>query len=89
MWSAKDTMLLSGSGYLTDSNLIVRRIGPFHGRLVASPDYIKANGAPETPDEIIDHEALMQGTEAWRFVDGDKTVSVNPRGRFKANDAKA
>jgi DNA-binding transcriptional LysR family regulator len=31
----------------------------------------------------------MQGTEAWRFLDGDRMVSVNPPGRFKANDAAA
>src|ERR1700751_1811538 len=30
-------------GYLTDSNLIVRRVGRVFGKLVASPDYIRAN----------------------------------------------
>ncbi|HZF32823.1 MAG TPA: LysR family transcriptional regulator, partial [Candidatus Angelobacter sp.] len=60
-------------GYLADSNLIARRVGPIHGRLVASPDYIKEHGAPDTPDELLMHQALMQGTEAWQFVDGDKT----------------
>ena len=59
-------------GYLSDSNLIARRIGPVHGQLVASPGYIKEHGAPETPDELLQHQALMQGTEAWRFIDGDQ-----------------
>src|SRR6201996_8072398 len=27
-------------GYLSDSNLVARRIAPIHGKLVASPDYI-------------------------------------------------
>jgi DNA-binding transcriptional LysR family regulator len=76
-------------GYLTDSNLIARRVGPIYGKLVASPIYIKEHGAPETPDEILNHEALMQGTETWRFVDGDKTIGVNPRGRFKADNGTA
>ena len=76
-------------GYLADSNLIARRVGPIFGKLVASPDYIKANGAPETPDELLTHEALMQGTETWHFVDGDKTLGVNPRGRFKADNGTA
>jgi DNA-binding transcriptional LysR family regulator len=31
----------------------------------------------------------MQGTETWRFVDGDKTIDVNPRGRFKADNGTA
>ncbi|MQB41661.1 LysR family transcriptional regulator [Rhizobium sp. ICMP 5592] len=76
-------------GYLPDSNLIARRVGPIRGKLVASPDYIKANGAPETPDELLSHQALMQGTETWQFVDGDKTISVHPQGRFKADNGTA
>jgi DNA-binding transcriptional LysR family regulator len=76
-------------GYLTDSNLMVRRVGPIFGKLVASPDYLEANGAPETPDQLLSHEALMQGTETWRFIDGDKIVEVHPRGRFKADNGTA
>ncbi len=49
-------------GYLKDSNLIARYIGPIHGKLVASPDYIAAHGAPQTPEDLAAHEALMQGT---------------------------
>jgi DNA-binding transcriptional LysR family regulator len=52
-------------GYLQDSNLIARRVGPIHGKFVASPDYIKVHGSPETPEELVAHEALMQGTDAW------------------------
>ncbi|MGO8528702.1 LysR substrate-binding domain-containing protein, partial [Rhizobium ruizarguesonis] len=52
-------------GYLQDYNLIARRVGPLYGKLVASPDYIKEHGSPETPEELVAHEALMQGTEAW------------------------
>lgn len=47
-------------GYLPDSNLIARRIGPVHGKLVASPAYVKAHGSPETPEELLAHQALMQ-----------------------------
>lgn len=76
-------------GYLQDSNLIAKRIGPIYGTLVASPDYIKAHGSPETPDELVSHEAVMQGTEAWQFLDGDTIVTVQPQGRFKADNATA
>jgi DNA-binding transcriptional LysR family regulator len=76
-------------GTLQDSNLIAKRIGPIYGSLVASPEYISAHGSPKTPDQIVAHEALMQGTEAWRFMDGDKIVTVQPQGRFKANSAAA
>lgn len=76
-------------GYLPDSNLVARCVGPLRGSLVASPDYVAAHGAPQTPDEIVRHEALMQGTEAWKFLDGDRIVTVHPRGRFKADNATA
>jgi len=76
-------------GYLQPSNLIAKRVGPIYGKLVASPDYIQAHGAPETPDELLAHEALMQGTEAWRLTDGDKIITVHPRGRFKADNGTA
>lgn len=76
-------------GYLQDSTLIARRVGPIYGKLVASPDYIKTHGSPETPEDLAAHQALMQGTEAWQFMDGDKVLTVYPRGRFKADNALA
>jgi DNA-binding transcriptional LysR family regulator len=76
-------------GYLNDSNLIARRVGPLTGTLVASPDYIREHGAPETPNDLLSHQALMQGTEAWQFMDGDKIISIHPQGRFKADNGTA
>jgi hypothetical protein len=28
----------------------------------------------------------MQSTEAWKFMDGDKIISVRPKGCFKADN---
>ncbi|MER9184226.1 LysR family transcriptional regulator [Mesorhizobium sp. M0408] len=75
--------------YLQDSNLIAKRVGPIHGKLVASPGYIEVHGSPETLDELVTHQALMQGTEAWQFINGSKIVTVQPQGRFKADSATA
>ncbi|MBB4364596.1 DNA-binding transcriptional LysR family regulator [Bradyrhizobium sp. CIR18] len=76
-------------GYLQDSNLIARRVGAVYGKLVASPDYIKAHGSPKSPEELLAHEALMQSTEAWQLMDGDKIITVRPQGRFKADNGTA
>ncbi|MGX1325212.1 DNA-binding transcriptional LysR family regulator [Bradyrhizobium sp. USDA 377] len=76
-------------GYLPDSNLVARRIGPLRGSLVASPDYIKEHGAPETLDDLPMHQALLQGTEVWKLIDGDETVTAHPQGRFKADNGVA
>lgn len=77
------------SGHLTDSNLIARRVGPIRGKLLASPDYIRTHGAPGTPGDLAAHPCLMQGMEAWQFMDGDAIVTVQPQGRFKADSATA
>lgn len=76
-------------GLLQDSNMVARRVGTIHAKFLASPNYIAANGAPEAPEDIILHQALMQGTEAWQFMDGDKVVTINPQGRYKADNGIA
>jgi DNA-binding transcriptional LysR family regulator len=76
-------------GHLASSSLLAQRVGPVNGSLVASPAYIKAHGAPQTLDELLDHEALMQGTETWQLMNQDKVVSVHPQGRFKADNGTA
>lgn len=76
-------------GYLEDSSLVARRVGTIYGTVVASPEYIKAHGAPETPEELLAHQALLQGSEAWQFMDGNKIITVRPQGRFKADNGAA
>lgn len=76
-------------GYLSDSNLVARRIAPILGRFVASPDYIQRHGAPESPEDLMDHEAVMQATETWRMTAKGKIISVSVHGRFKADNGEA
>lgn len=76
-------------GYLPDSNMVARRIAPMYGSLFASPDYVATYGSPRTPDELLEHQALMQGSESWQLMDGDKIVTVHPQGRFKADNGTA
>jgi len=76
-------------GYLQDSNLVAKYVGPIYASTVASPAYIKAHGEPATPEELLAHQALMQGTESWYFMDGDETITVRPQGRFKADNGAA
>jgi len=76
-------------GTLQDSNLMARRVGPLYGKYVASPAYIKAHGSPETPEELVTHQALMQGMETWQVMDGDKILTIRPQGRFKADNGAA
>jgi DNA-binding transcriptional LysR family regulator len=76
-------------GKLPDSSLLARRIGPIRANYVASPEYIAEHGAPETPEELLTHQALMQGAETWPALDGDKVIAIRPQGRFKADNGVA
>ena len=76
-------------GMLPDSNLIARRIGPLIGQYVASPAYIEMHGSPETPEELLSHQALMQGTETWLATVDGKVITMRPQGRFKADNGVA
>ena len=76
-------------GHLPDSNLVARRIGPIRGTYVASPGYIEKHGAPDTPEELLKHQALMQGNETWPAMNGNKLITINPQGRFKADNGAA
>lgn len=76
-------------GYLAESNLVVRKVAPLHGKFVASPEYIAKHGAPETPDELVKHETIMLHTETWQCMDGKKIITMRPQGRFKADNGNA
>jgi DNA-binding transcriptional LysR family regulator len=76
-------------GTLPDSSLVARRVGPISAKYVASPAYIKKHGAPETPEEFITHEAVMQGNETWPVMNGDELIAMKVQGRFKADNGVA
>lgn len=76
-------------GHLADSNMIARKVGYTPALYVATPEYIERHGAPETPEEFGTHDVVMQGTETWLALDGDKLITLKPHGRFKADNAVA
>ena len=76
-------------GYLPDSNLVARRISTLSVRLFASPSYLGTHGAPESPEDVVRHSAVMIGTESWRFERDGKVTQIHPHGRFKADSAVA
>lgn len=76
-------------GFLPESSLLARRIGPMRGLLVASPDYVRANGTPRTPHEIVEHQTLSHINVGWVFLDGAKKITIRPQSRFRADNATA
>lgn len=73
---------------LPDSGLIARKIASMPQRLFASPDYLKARGAPTIPSDLADHTAisylLSDVPSSWTMVGpgGTQTVTIEPHLRL-------
>ncbi|TNF25194.1 MAG: LysR family transcriptional regulator [Deltaproteobacteria bacterium] len=67
-------------GRLADTSLRARRLGSVPVRLVASPGYLAAHGAPTHPEDLRSHPAIALGPLAspvdWSFFKGDAVVRV-------------
>lgn len=80
-------------GSLADSSLVARRLAAVRLVTCAGPDYLARHGAPQTLDDLADHEAILDGNMAdpriWRFGGyGDyRDVRVHGRLRFTGADA--
>jgi len=73
-----------------DANLAARRIAIYPSGLYASPNYLAARGAPDTPEALADHDCLHllgRNSEpaAWCLRQGEKEWTGTPPGRSIAN----
>lgn len=80
-------------GVLSDSSLLVRRVGEVRQMLVASPAYVARRGAPEKPADLARHETIFgtatAGLLEWRLGSGARTAGVRLAPRFLVNDIEA
>lgn len=77
-------------GVLDDSALVARRIAPFGGKLVASPDYLAKRGTPRTVEELADHATINRINDEWPLMHAGRRISVHPRNtRFSADNGAA
>lgn len=78
-------------GRLHDSSLVSRKLCNLQRVVVASPDYLAANGAPATPQDLTRHNCLMwQGPQdhlnRWPFLIGDEIHHVVAHGNFSSSN---
>jgi DNA-binding transcriptional LysR family regulator len=77
-------------GVLGDSNLVARRVASFGGALVASPAYLEKQGAPRTPEELLEHATINRINEEWPLLHDGKRITLHPRkSRFTADNGAA
>jgi LysR family transcriptional regulator for bpeEF and oprC len=81
------------AGALTDSSLIARRIGDVRLHVVASPDFIKKEGHPSTPQDLKNFQCLVDTTprykNKWVFKTDKKTFTVTVSNKVEANNGEA
>lgn len=79
-------------GNVVDKDMIAVRIGPdFYMAVVAAPDYLQDNAAPETPTDLTTHQCInlrlptRGGIYAWEFEKEGKALSVRVQGQTVFN----
>jgi DNA-binding transcriptional LysR family regulator len=76
-------------GHLADSSLVARSVGDMRRIVVASRDYLKQSGEPNTPADIAGHDTIQFGASDWHFVEHGGEVRVPCKPRFITNSADA
>jgi DNA-binding transcriptional LysR family regulator len=80
-------------GSLSDSTLLVRRVGEVRRLTVASPDYLARRGTPARPAELSGHDTIFGtsrgGSLEWRFGSTKRPTVVRLSPRLLVNEVEA
>jgi DNA-binding transcriptional LysR family regulator len=80
-------------GALNDSGLIARLVGTTHRVTVASPDYLRQYGKPQTPQELGRHNCLMfnllSSQNLWIYTKDAQRHEVRIKGNAQSNNSEA
>lgn len=80
-------------GRLSDSNLIARRMAEWRHLLLASPEYAREHGLPQTPEELAAHPMLIlsvvnQPEYVEMHRSGEPARRVRVGGRIASNSSR-
>ncbi len=78
-------------GALADSSLVARKICDVERVVCASPDYLRKNGTPRKPEDLLRHNCLSvayaPNLRRWPFENRDGVRHVEVVGNVNANNA--
>jgi DNA-binding transcriptional LysR family regulator len=77
------------AGDLKDSTLMAKKVGETKFVLVATPKYLKANGTPAHPRDLLQHQCLQFtpiGIDQWKLVSSKGSFNAPVKGRIIVND---
>src|SRR5262245_8668391 len=77
---------------LPDSSLIARRISSITRSVCAAPSYLTRMGTPKTPEDLKKHDCLIYTLSTspydWKFLAGNKSVTVRVNGNIQSNNGQ-
>jgi DNA-binding transcriptional LysR family regulator len=78
--------------YENDSSITIRRLAETRRILTASPEYLRLNGAPESPEQLLEHKilnyTLSKNYRELKFTRCDETSTVAVDGLMESNDGQ-
>ena len=80
-------------GRLKDSSLVAKRVGNVPYAMCATPAYLRANGRPRKPSDLLQHECIRRLGDvretSWALVDRHGRSRPTPiGGRLECSDAR-
>ncbi len=81
------------AGVLPDSNLIARKLAPLNSIICASPEYVKKQSPPSTPEQLKSHNCLLYSysnrLNSWTFTHKNKSHIIEVSGNYQVNNSEA
>ncbi|WP_394390757.1 LysR family transcriptional regulator [Shewanella woodyi] len=75
---------------LKSSSLVARKLAVDRRIICASPEYIRENGQPSSPEELRDHQCInLKGLEGWTFETLNGSVNINTKGNVRVDQGEA
>jgi DNA-binding transcriptional LysR family regulator len=75
-----------------DSTITIRHLAVTRRILTASPDYLRSNGIPDRPEQLVDHKilnyVLSKNYRELKFTRGTETSTVLVDGIMESNDGQ-
>lgn len=80
-------------GMLSDSALTARKLGAAPLQIVGTPAYFARCGEPQSPEDLLDHQAVVYtqsrgGGARWVFTRGEEVRTINAMGRVQVSAAE-
>jgi len=78
---------------MDDSSLIAKKLIQSNWVVCCAATYLQQFGAPQTPQDLVNHNCLAytyqaQGAHDWRFTHQGQSLSVKVSGNFSTNNAQ-